>query len=512
MAHPFPVPAAALVVAQLCRALDYIHHAERQIVHRDVTPHNVFVTRHGSVKLGDFGIAKAAARRSRTEAGQIKGKLAYLAPEQVRGDPVGVQTDVYAAGLILYELLTGQRLIEASRDVELLKIAQSPPDCSVVRARPEAALLEPALRRALRLNMKLRYPSAAMFAAELERQLQQTPFSADDLARYANHLAAGISDAPPASRPDAVGRPAAAASPLSVAASTHETTELGKTTRQAWKQGPWRAALIASGAAIVVMGIVAALFWTDPPPRVRSLLASADGGIDPPRAKVPAEAVEADVAVAVVDRDASVAAAQISRDAAPGSVEGTPSVREVALRASPRRPRRRVTPRRRVAPRRRDRRATSARRRRAEKPPAVAPEPENPEPPPEPRPPPVSAAAVAKRLDSVLKLARSRGLWPGDGPLVHGELARIRKDLRAGHAERAAAAVDRLDRAVQQARIDRQFVERKLGRLERAIQRRDPPAAKRRQLAALSQQILGLIMDRRFVEASRMISQAMGRL
>ena len=83
-----PPAAAAYIVHELALALDYIHTREQPVIHRDVTPHNVFCTLQGEVKLGDFGVAKATARLTHTQAGQIKGKLPYLAPEQASGDPV----------------------------------------------------------------------------------------------------------------------------------------------------------------------------------------------------------------------------------------------------------------------------------------------------------------------------------------------------------------------------------------------------------------------------------------
>jgi serine/threonine-protein kinase len=94
----------------LCRALAAAQRAVPQgIVHRDVTPHNVLVSREGEVKLADFGIARAFDREQWTRAGLVKGKTGFLSPEQIRGEVLDVRSDLFAVGVILYELLAGQR-------------------------------------------------------------------------------------------------------------------------------------------------------------------------------------------------------------------------------------------------------------------------------------------------------------------------------------------------------------------------------------------------------------------
>ncbi|HEY1099549.1 MAG TPA: serine/threonine-protein kinase, partial [Myxococcota bacterium] len=84
-----------------------------QIIHRDVSPQNVLITYDGQTKLVDFGIAKAAMRVSETDAGTLKGKYAYMSPEQVRGDVLDARSDVFAAGIVLWEMLAGRRLYKA---------------------------------------------------------------------------------------------------------------------------------------------------------------------------------------------------------------------------------------------------------------------------------------------------------------------------------------------------------------------------------------------------------------
>ncbi|MFO0724497.1 MAG: serine/threonine-protein kinase [Myxococcota bacterium] len=111
-----PVEFSLSVVRELCRALAYAHRATGpdgeplQLVHRDVSHSNVFLARTGRVKLADFGIARARGRTSRTRTGMVKGKLGYLSPEQVRAEALDGRADVFAAAVVLWELLTQRRM------------------------------------------------------------------------------------------------------------------------------------------------------------------------------------------------------------------------------------------------------------------------------------------------------------------------------------------------------------------------------------------------------------------
>ncbi len=110
----------AAVGAALCRALGAAQRALcGGLVHRDVSPHNVLVSMQGEVKLADFGVARALDRDRWTRTGVVKGKRAYLSPEQIRGEPFDVRSDLFATGIVLYELLAGRRPFEsrASRSV-----------------------------------------------------------------------------------------------------------------------------------------------------------------------------------------------------------------------------------------------------------------------------------------------------------------------------------------------------------------------------------------------------------
>ena len=122
-----PIALACYIMMQVCEGLDYAHNKrdaqgrELHIVHRDVSPQNVLIGYEGEVKLIDFGIAKAAGKASKTQAGILKGKFGYMSPEQVRGLPLDRRSDIFALGIVLYELLTGERLFVGESDFSTLE-------------------------------------------------------------------------------------------------------------------------------------------------------------------------------------------------------------------------------------------------------------------------------------------------------------------------------------------------------------------------------------------------------
>src|SRR4051812_16855420 len=125
------------VTAEVCRALSYAHGKTQfgnplGIVHRDVSPHNVLVSEQGEVKLTDFGIAKAMNKREHTGTGVVKGKVAFMSPEQALGKPIDARSDLFSLGTMLYQLMTGVRPFEAPTDLEILLRVQKaefrPPD------------------------------------------------------------------------------------------------------------------------------------------------------------------------------------------------------------------------------------------------------------------------------------------------------------------------------------------------------------------------------------------------
>src|SRR5215831_100078 len=121
-----PIHIAVFIIMEVLEALDYAHNARdmegraMQIVHRDISPSNIFLSKRGDVKLGDFGIAHAQERESKTQAGTLKGKYGYMSPEQVTGGVLDGRSDLFAVGIVLAEMLMGKRLYTAPADLDVL--------------------------------------------------------------------------------------------------------------------------------------------------------------------------------------------------------------------------------------------------------------------------------------------------------------------------------------------------------------------------------------------------------
>jgi serine/threonine-protein kinase len=172
MRLPMPIPVALGIVMQVCEALHHAHDRTDRagralaIVHRDVTPQNVMLTRDGVAKLMDFGVAQTAANRELDRA--VKGTFSYMAPEQVRGWVVDRRADVFSVGVILYELTTGTRLFRGN-DVQVMTAVVEqdvpPPSLRVPGYPPD---LEAIVVAALRRDRDHRIPTAADLALHLE--------------------------------------------------------------------------------------------------------------------------------------------------------------------------------------------------------------------------------------------------------------------------------------------------------------------------------------------------------
>jgi eukaryotic-like serine/threonine-protein kinase len=191
--EPPPIPLACYLIAKSAEGLDYAHRKVdgrgnlMNIVHRDVSPQNALVSYDGEVKVIDFGIAKAAGKATKTQAGILKGKFGYMSPEQIRGLPLDRRSDVFAIGVCLYEMLTGERLFVGDSDFSVLekvrKVEVLPPS-TYNRKIPEA--LEKIVMKALAKDVDDRYQYASEVADDLQRFLitSESVFGRKDLASY----------------------------------------------------------------------------------------------------------------------------------------------------------------------------------------------------------------------------------------------------------------------------------------------------------------------------------------
>jgi len=187
----------ARVIGQCAEALHHAHTARdgegkpTGLVHRDVSPHNIMVAYDGRVKLLDFGIAKSASSTHRTEAGVVKGKVCYMAPEQWLSEPLDGRTDVFALGACLVEALTGEVVFKRDTQMEVMRAILSGPTPSLAELNPRApAALVAIAERALAKRPDDRFQSALEMSEALERYLSTLPepISAARVAEYARRL------------------------------------------------------------------------------------------------------------------------------------------------------------------------------------------------------------------------------------------------------------------------------------------------------------------------------------
>lgn len=193
MRKRMPAPMVAFIAAKMCEALEYAHSKRDRsgkplnLIHRDISPQNVLVSYEGAVKLIDFGIAKAASRRTTTQAGVLKGKFGYMSPEQVRGLPIDARSDLFAVGTCMYEMLTADRLFVGESDfstLEKVRHASVRPPSEIVNDCPKE--FEEIVMKALALNVDERWSSAGDLHEALQRFLvnSRPTFTASKLAAW----------------------------------------------------------------------------------------------------------------------------------------------------------------------------------------------------------------------------------------------------------------------------------------------------------------------------------------
>lgn len=174
---PMDMEAALLITKNICEGMDYahslldLHHHPLNIIHRDLSPHNVFVTYDGKIKIIDFGVAKAEIFDNRTRVGVVKGKISYMSPEQLTDGEIDSRSDIFSIGILLYEMLSGIRmytgdtatLIRKCMHVEYQDLEEVQPELP-----PEVYSI---VQKALEKDQKKRYQSCTQMAGDIENCL-----------------------------------------------------------------------------------------------------------------------------------------------------------------------------------------------------------------------------------------------------------------------------------------------------------------------------------------------------
>jgi serine/threonine-protein kinase len=176
-----PIAHTLYLITEICKGLSYAHElpnpdtgAPLGIVHRDISPPNVLLSKQGEVKVVDFGLAKATSQVEITDPGVVKGKMSYLSPEAARGEEVDSRADIFAVGILLYELLTGKRLFYGETDyqtVELVRNAKIPP------IKPQNPQVEPELEDVVRKALSKRKEDRYQSANDVQDALAQYSYS-----------------------------------------------------------------------------------------------------------------------------------------------------------------------------------------------------------------------------------------------------------------------------------------------------------------------------------------------
>jgi TonB family protein len=195
--HPLPAELALFIASKIANALEYAHRrlasdgSEMNLVHRDVSPQNILISYEGDIKLCDFGIAKATTKASTTQSGALKGKLQYMSPEQAWGRKIDRRSDIFSLGVVLYEMLTGERLFGGDTDMTILEQVRNAKINPPSARNPEISRrIDQIVLKALAQNAADRYQSAAEFEKDVHGILfsyQPSPGPAD-VAIYLHRL------------------------------------------------------------------------------------------------------------------------------------------------------------------------------------------------------------------------------------------------------------------------------------------------------------------------------------
>ncbi len=396
---PLPPELALFIASKIANALDYAHRRlgldghELNLIHRDVSPQNILISLEGDIKLCDFGIAKAATKVSQTQTGALKGKLQYMSPEQAWGKKLDRRTDIFSLGVVLFEMLTGERLFTGDTDLTILEQVRDARVVAPSAKNPELPKrIDQVVLRVLSKNPQDRYQNASEFEKEINAVLYSTYAPAPgpaDLAIYMHRLleaspmvsdeqidaAFASADSGPApapvkkgkglviskkAAPAEAGPVAAETEPKPVAVSATPASEVSSPALAAGEQPKSRAGLFAgiglAAAALVGVGLYVSRKGAEPPPPVPSPVVPAveakveptvpQGPTAPAEKVIPGDAVKAEAqrileeqrkAAAVAATATAVAAAK-SGPAAAATRPAGPATTSAAVSLAPNKP------------------------------------------------------------------------------------------------------------------------------------------------------------------------------
>ncbi|MBL7684692.1 MAG: serine/threonine protein kinase [Deltaproteobacteria bacterium] len=194
---PIPVEYCAFFISELCNGLDYIHRRKDErgndlkIVHRDISPQNIIASYSGNLKIVDFGVAKAAFKLGESEKGVLKGKFAYMSPEQAEGLEIDHRSDIFSAGIVLWEMLTSQRLFKKKSNLDTVEAVKNMVVVPPSQFRPDIHYeLDLILSKALEKDPDKRYATAHDMSLDLTKYLLKyyPDFKSSNVNEFISHL------------------------------------------------------------------------------------------------------------------------------------------------------------------------------------------------------------------------------------------------------------------------------------------------------------------------------------
>ncbi len=195
-----PEPLVLFIASKMLSALDYAHRKkgldmkDLKIVHRDISPQNILISKGGDVKLVDFGIAKAATKASHTQAGALKGKLLYMSPEQAYGKPIDNRSDLFSLASVIYESITGKKCFLADSEISILEKVRKVQYTPIQEVNEDVSKgTELLIHQAFSKKIENRFQSAKEMESELHGLMESLPFAVNErvLAQFVNALYQG---------------------------------------------------------------------------------------------------------------------------------------------------------------------------------------------------------------------------------------------------------------------------------------------------------------------------------